>query len=145
MLLALTALLLTLVFLAILGMFFGGGAPPDDTVDEDNKVIPGKEEQYMKFAKREKTKRIVGYIVTFLVICFCLFYVNLLAAVLGEKASRIWFFTFFVGFLDDFLVVQPLKCLLYYLCTQQTFLRILFDICSGTLSQGGSIQIASGV
>ena len=122
----------------MLGIFFVGGNPPDDTVDDELNVLPGMEEKYRKFQKKEKIKRIVGYFVTFFVVCFCILYTNLLAAVLGESPTKIWFVTFIVGILNDFLIVQPVKCLFYFLCTRQVFLRILFDICSGALNVGPS-------
>ena len=137
-----TAILLTLVFLSIVGIFFGEGTPPEDTVDDENNVIAGMEEKYGKFKTKQKIKRIAGYIVAFLVICFCLMYINLQAAVLGEGPTKIWFLTFILGELNDILVVQPIKCLLYYLCTRQSFLRILFDICSGALNTGSWLQIS---
>ena len=140
-LMGITAIIITLFFLSIVGTFFVEGTPPDDTVNDENNVIQGMEEKYGKFKRKEKIKRIAGYLVAFLVICFSLMYVNLQAAVLGEGPTKIWFLTFIFGALNDIFIVQPLKCLLYYICTRQTFLRILFDVCSGALNIGSGFQI----
>ena len=141
LLMGITAILLTLILLAMLGIFFVQGNPPEDTVDQELNVLSGMEEKYRKFKKKEKIKHILGYVVTFFVACFCILYTNLLAAVLGEGPTQIWFVTFLVGILNDFLIIQPAKCLLYYLCTRKAFRAILFDICSGALNVGNSIRI----
>ena len=130
-----------MIFLSFLGLFFADGSPPDDTVDDEGNVIPEMEGKYKTFKKQEKIKFIVGYIVTFLVVCFCLIYINLLAAVLGEGPAKIWFFCFVFGVINDFLILQPFKCFLYFICTRQEFLRIMFDICSGALNIGSTLQL----
>ena len=132
-----------MIFITLIGVFFIQTWPPKGVLDENDKILPGMEEKYKKYEKRERIKHIIGYIVAFLLICICIVYINLQAAVLGEEATNIWFYTFIFGLLDDIFIVQPLKCLIYFLCTKQSFVRILFEICSGALHMDGSLTHAA--
>ena len=131
-------------FLILITPFFGESSPPDDTVDDDMNVLPGMEQKYNAYLRGQKIKHIIGYIVTLIVIAFCLIYLNLQAAVLGEDVTLIWFIICMTELFMDVFIIKPLKCLLYYICTRPRFLKILIDILSSGLNVSG-LNVGSAI
>ena len=108
-----TCVVLTLLFVLIVAAFFGEGGPPDGVLDEDGKVL--NQEKYQKFLKKEKIKHIIGYIVAVIIICFCMAYINLQSAVFGTTVSYIWFFTWLIGYIIYIYIYVYISIIDFYL------------------------------
>jgi hypothetical protein len=73
--------------------------------------------KYAKFLKCQRRKYIIGCILFTFAILLCLVWINVFAANFNNNLSVGWIKTYLVAMFEDYVLFQPLKCLLLFLLT----------------------------
>ena len=67
-----------------------------------------------KAQTKEKLGRLCGFFFALIMCCTCIVLINILSAVFDSELTNKWLITFGMALFQDFLIAQPLKCLIIY-------------------------------
>ena len=84
--------------------------------------------------KRKQCDQIRYFVGLFLIISIIIvsnLFINILAASFGNELAGKWLLCFSLALLEDFLLLQTIKCLLILCCISENAVSIFLDLCIG--------------
>ena len=89
-------------------------------------------ENSLRMTTKEKVKYAIGLIVALVILIVANLMINILAATFGDKLATVWIQCFLFSVLEDFFILQIVKCLVIFCCSSQGTIILFLECCFGS-------------